>query len=168
MSHRKPTSLASAAASIYAVPMHFSLIDRVLSHDENGATTLKHVSSAEEYLQDHFPTYPVLPGVMMLEAMIQAARVVLPPEPPMVLAKVGALKYGSFVRPGDSILVQVTRAATNPDGTSDFRGEVRLVAPGVPLDSDALPKAAAGKFSLRPIRHDGESGPGMGSTANRA
>ncbi len=148
--------------------MHFSLIDRVLSRDENGATTLKHVSSAEEYLQDHFPTYPVLPGVMMLEAMIQAARAVLPPEPPMVLSRVGALKYGAFVRPGDSILVQVTRSATNPDGTSDFRGEVRLVAPGVPLDSDTLPKAAAGKFSLRPIRDCTGMAPDMGSAAHRA
>lgn len=148
--------------------MHFSLIDRVLARDENGATTLKHVSSAEEYLQDHFPTYPVLPGVMMLEAMIQAARASLPPEPPMVLARAGALKYGAFVRPGDSILVQVSRSATHPDGTSDFRGEVRLVGPGVPLDSEALPKAAAGKFSLRPIRDFAGRGPDMGSEAHRA
>ncbi|MCL4221859.1 MAG: hypothetical protein KJZ65_10885 [Phycisphaerales bacterium] len=148
--------------------MHFSLIDRVLSRNENGATTLKHVSSAEEYLQDHFPTYPVLPGVMMLEAMIQAARSTLPPEPPMVLARVGALKYGSFVRPGDSILVQVTRHATSPDGISDFRGEVRLVAPGVPFDSADLPKAAAGKFSLRPVRDWPGASPDMGSGTHRA
>lgn len=148
--------------------MHFSLIDRILTRDESGVTALKHVSSAEEYLQDHFPTYPVLPGVMMLEAMIQAARAVLPPEPPMVLARVGALKYGAFVRPGDSILVRVVRSDSGADGTSNFRGEVRLVAPGASLESDALPKAAAGKFSLRPIRDLPQTTPDMGSAAHRA
>lgn len=132
--------------------MHFSLIDRVLSRDGQTLTAIKHISSAEEYLQDHFPTYPVLPGVMMLEAMVQAARAFDPDAAPAVLGKVAALKYGSFVRPGDSILIQVTQAATHPDGSTDFRGEVRLIPPGTTLDSPSLVKAAAGKFSLRPIR----------------
>ena len=40
---------------------------------------MKYVSLAEEYLADHFPTFPVLPGVMMLEAITQAAGVAAAP-----------------------------------------------------------------------------------------
>lgn len=145
--------------------MHFSLIDRVLERTEHTLKALKHVSSAEEYLQDHFPTFPVLPGVMMLEAMLQAARALEPDTPPGVLGKVAALKYGALVRPGDSILVTVTRTGLHPDGSADFKGEVRLVAPGVALDAPDLPKAAAGKFSLRPMREQVEHCAGMGSAS---
>lgn len=150
--------------------MHFSLIDRVLSRDGPTLTALKHISSAEEYLQDHFPTYPVLPGVMMLEAMVQAARAFEPDAPPRVLGRVVALKYGSFVRPGDSILIHVTQTTTQPDGSTEFKGEVRLVPPGAPLDSPSLVKAAAGKFALRPLRsmsRDDDSA-GMGTPTHPA
>jgi len=134
--------------------MHFSLIDRVLTRDENTLTTIKHVSAAEEYLQDHFPEYPVLPGVMMLEAMVQAARELAGnPHPPLVLGKVAALKYGAMVRPGDSVVVTVTSndpASEEPE----FRGEVRLVQPGEPIGLSTAPKAASGRFTLRAVRVD--------------
>src|SRR5678809_98913 len=58
----------------YARCMHFDLVDRVLELTPERIVTLKQVSMAEEYLQDHFATFPVLPGVMMLEAMVQAGR----------------------------------------------------------------------------------------------
>ena len=54
--------------------MHFDLVDRVMELTPERIVTLKQVSMAEEYLQDHFATFPVLPGVMMLEAMVQAGR----------------------------------------------------------------------------------------------
>ncbi|MCA9299800.1 MAG: hypothetical protein KDA28_12075, partial [Phycisphaerales bacterium] len=54
--------------------MHFDLIDRVIETGTEHLVALKHVSAAEEYLQDHFPGFPVLPGVMMLETMVQAGR----------------------------------------------------------------------------------------------
>lgn len=134
--------------------MHFSLIDRVLARDETSLTAVKHVSAAEEYLQDHFPEYPVLPGVMMLEAMVQAARELAGnPHPPLVLTRVSALKYGAMVRPGDSIVVTVTSndpAAAEPE----FRGEVRLLHPGEPIGLSTAPKAASGKITLRPVRAD--------------
>ena len=93
--------------------MHFSLVDAVLERGADRIVTIKHVSSAEEYLQDHFPGYPVLPGVMMLEAMVQAARELEDPEgranPPLVLGSVRGLKYGRFVPPGSTLRVEVTR-----------------------------------------------------------
>jgi 3-hydroxyacyl-[acyl-carrier-protein] dehydratase len=51
----------------------FNLLDKIESLSDTRIVATKHVSLAEEYLQDHFPTFPVLPGVMMLEALTQAA-----------------------------------------------------------------------------------------------
>lgn len=134
--------------------MHFTLIDRVLERTDIQIITLKHVSSAEEYLQDHFPTFPVLPGVMMLEAMTQAARSFLDPdntaELPWVLTQARALKYGAFVRPGASIRVTITKHKDNDDGSVDFKGDVRLVEPGTE-ETDNLPVACSGRITLRPL-----------------
>ena len=54
--------------------MRFILVDRI-SELEAGRRIVAHkaLSLAEEYLADHFPKFPVLPGVLMLEAMVQAS-----------------------------------------------------------------------------------------------
>ncbi len=130
--------------------MHFSLVDRVIEQSADRIVTLKHVSSAEEYLQDHFPSYPVLPGVMMLEAMVQAARRLCDSgSDPMVLGQVRALKYGAFVRPGATLRVDVTLHKKNDDGTFDFKGEGTLLEPNATTQP---PTAVSGRFLLRPVR----------------
>ena len=53
--------------------MKFNLIDKIEHLSDDRIVAVKQVSLAEEYLADHFPTFPVLPGVMMLEAITQAA-----------------------------------------------------------------------------------------------
>jgi 3-hydroxyacyl-[acyl-carrier-protein] dehydratase len=132
--------------------MHFSLVDRVLERTPERVVTIKHVSNAEEYLLDHFPGFPVLPGVMMIESIIQAARVLLG-DPRLVLGGVRALKYGSFVRPGDSLRVEVELGKSNPDGSFDVRAEGFVVTPARGATSDASPTTAvSGKLMLRPIR----------------
>ncbi|VAX36665.1 3-hydroxyacyl-[acyl-carrier-protein] dehydratase, FabZ form [hydrothermal vent metagenome] len=132
--------------------MHFDLVDRVVEASAEGAVTLKAVSLAEEYLQDHFPSYPVLPGVLMLEAMVQAGRVVGKQRgvrEPLVLGEVRALKYNRFVPPGSVIRAVVTLGKTGEEGMLDFRGRVELVDP---LQPDMVETAASGRFTLRPIR----------------
>ncbi len=136
--------------------MHFTLIDRVLTRTDTSLIAIKHVSSAEEYLQDHFPDFPVLPGVMMLEAMTQAARSLLDPDDqaqhPWVLCQAKALKYGAFVRPGATIRIAVNLHKRNDDGSVDFKGDVRLMEPGDQHTDDlsALPVACSGRITLRP------------------
>lgn len=57
--------------------MRFNLIDRVLLREPDRLVAVKCVTQAEEYLADHFPGFPVLPGVMMLETLVQAGRLLL-------------------------------------------------------------------------------------------
>lgn len=127
--------------------MRFDLVDRVLEASPQRIITLKCVTAAEEYLADHFPTFPVLPGVMMLEAMVQAARRLAGETggaTPLVLGRVRALKYGRFVRPGESIRVEVD--LLKGEGEShEFKGQV-LVADA----SGQATTAASGRFTLRP------------------
>jgi 3-hydroxyacyl-[acyl-carrier-protein] dehydratase len=136
--------------------MHFNLVDRVLERSDDRIVTIKQVTSAEEYLQDHFPSFPVLPGVLMVESLVQAARTLVQDRPEtahqrLVLGSVRALKYGSFVRPGEVLRVEVSLHKVNSDGTYDFKGEGK-----VSRDSDAPESgpatAVSGRFTLRPIQ----------------
>ncbi|MBL8875919.1 MAG: polyketide synthase dehydratase domain-containing protein [Phycisphaerae bacterium] len=131
--------------------MHFQLVDAVVEQSPSRIVTHKHVSNAEEYLQDHFPGYPVLPGVMMLEAMVQAARRLAGKTPtPLVLGQVRALKYGAFVRPGSTLRVTVDLHKQLDGGAIEFKGEAHLLTG---FSSDAEPKVAvSGRFVLRPVR----------------
>lgn len=143
--------MPEARSGEYAQAMHFSLVDSVIEQGPARIITQKHVSNAEEYLLDHFPGYPVLPGVMMLEAMVQAARRLAgPSEAPMVLGQVRALKYGAFVRPGDTLRVTVDLSKRTDDGSVEFKGEAsRLSAADTGGDAKV---AVSGRFVLRPVR----------------
>jgi 3-hydroxyacyl-[acyl-carrier-protein] dehydratase len=92
--------------------MRFTLIDKVLDIDPGRSiTAVKNVSLAEEYLADHFPRFPVLPGVLMLEAMTQAAAWTIRlgedfTHSIVVLRSARNVKYGDFVEPGRSLTVR--------------------------------------------------------------
>jgi 3-hydroxyacyl-[acyl-carrier-protein] dehydratase len=90
----------------------FYLIDKVESASVSRLVGVKHVSLAEEYLADHFPTFPVLPGVLMLEALTQAAAWVMHLGGGFrcsmaVLKEARNVKYGAFVAPGNLLRVEV-------------------------------------------------------------
>jgi len=91
--------------------MRFTLLDRVVAIEPGKSiTALKTVSLAEEYLADHFPRFPVLPGVFMLEAMTQAAAWTIRlgedfAHSIVVLRSARNVKYGDFVEPGRTLTV---------------------------------------------------------------
>ncbi|MBM4109533.1 MAG: hypothetical protein FJ255_12120 [Phycisphaerae bacterium] len=136
--------------------MKFDMVDRVLELAPERAVTLKQVTAAEEYLQDHFPGFPVLPGVLMLEAMVQAARRMLerfgppglsgPQGRRAVIARVRALKYGYLVKPGCTLRIEVARLKDPGDGTVEFKGEVYAIEPRVAPAQPAI--AASGRITL--------------------
>lgn len=94
--------------------MHFSLIDKILTLEPGkSVVATKTLTMAEEYLRDHFPNFPVMPGVLMLEALTQASawliRVSDDFAHSMVLLKEAKnVKYGKFVQPGQTILISAT------------------------------------------------------------
>jgi len=134
--------------------VRFELIDHVVEQDDSRIVAIKSVTSAEEYLQDHFPTFPVLPGVMMIEAMVQAARRLLEARgmgSRHVLSGVRALKYGSFVRPGESLRIEVTLQEAGEDGVCVFKGAAKRLSPEASADAEA-PTSVSGRLTLRPVR----------------
>jgi len=132
--------------------MKFELIDKVIAQEADRIVTIKQVSMAEEYLADHFPTFPVLPGVMMVEAMTQAARCMLAPrgEARLVLGSVRNMKFGNMVRPGESMEVEVTLAEANPDGTYACKGTCRVIRHDE-AESERV-AAVSGRFTMRPVQ----------------
>lgn len=105
--------------------MKFNLIDKVESISPQRIVAVKNVSLAEEYLADHFPTFPVLPGVMMLEALTQAAGWLLHGARDFacsmaVLREARNVKYGRFVAPGNHLRVEVELAKMT-DGGAAFK-----------------------------------------------
>jgi len=90
----------------------FNLVDRIEHLSDERIVAVKYVTLAEEYLADHFPTFPVLPGVMMLEALTQAAAWLLHRRTDFacsmaVLKEARNVKYGTFVAPGGALRVEV-------------------------------------------------------------
>jgi len=134
--------------------MRFDLVDAVLEQTSDSIVTIKHVSSAEEYLQDHFAGFPVLPGVLMLEAMVQAGRALAEQDrdtgaPPLVLGQVRGLKYGRFVPPGCSLIVRASRGVEGEDGSIEIKATAEVREPDGTMSGQ---KAASGRLTLRPPR----------------
>lgn len=101
----------------------FNLVDHVEHLTDDRIVAVKYVSLAEEYLADHFPTFPVLPGVMMLEALTQAAGWLLHRRRKFgcsmaVLKEAKNVKYGNFVAPGRFLKVDVEFAKDTETGAT--------------------------------------------------
>lgn len=107
--------------------MRFALVDRILEcAPPERLVAVKAVSLAEEYLADHFPTFPVLPGVLMLEALAEAgAWMVRAAEgfahSVILLSEARNVTYQSFMKPGHLLRVEVNCRRLAP-GASDFTG----------------------------------------------
>ncbi len=106
--------------------MKFILIDRILTIEpERKIVATKSLSLAEEYLADHFPTFPVMPGVLMLEALVQTSAWLVRVQQDfarsmVVLAEARNVTYKSFVAPGGSLEV-TSEPVSIEDEKSDFK-----------------------------------------------
>ena len=107
--------------------MRFILIDKVVSLDSGREIkSVKSVSLAEEYLADHFPTFPVLPGVLLLEGLIESASWLVRQKENfahsmILLEQARNVKYKSFLAPGAQIEYTV-QAKTIEENVSSFTG----------------------------------------------
>jgi 3-hydroxyacyl-[acyl-carrier-protein] dehydratase len=86
--------------------MRFNLIDRIIAVDPGRTIrAVKNLTLGEEYLADHFPSFPVMPGVLMLQTVIEAGSWLLRitddfHHSVIVLREARGVKYGSFMEPG--------------------------------------------------------------------
>ncbi len=107
--------------------MKFILIDKIVSLEEGRKlTAVKSVSLAEEYLADHFPTFPVLPGVLLLEGLVESAGWLVRKtenfaHSMILLQEARNVKYRSFLPPGSQIQYTVEARAIE-ESVSSFSG----------------------------------------------
>jgi 3-hydroxyacyl-[acyl-carrier-protein] dehydratase len=93
--------------------MRFVLIDRILDlQPAQSLVAVKNLSLAEEYLADHFPGFPVMPGVLMLEALTQAGAWLVRESEDfahsvILLKQAKTIKFPSFVEPGRQLELRV-------------------------------------------------------------
>jgi len=93
----------------------FLLIDRITAVTPGESiTALKNISVNEPAFQGHFPGRPIMPGVLIIEAMAQAGGVLshvtlgeVDPKPLFFLAGIKNARFRRTVLPGDQLLIQV-------------------------------------------------------------
>lgn len=93
----------------------FLLIDKITALEPGKSiTAVKNVTINEPFFQGHFPGRPIMPGVLIIEAMAQAGGVLghvtlgdVDPKPLFFLASIGNARFRRTVLPGDQLVIQV-------------------------------------------------------------
>ena len=112
---------------LQSLSMKFILIDKIVHLEApKEIKAVKSVSLAEEYLGDHFPIFPVLPGVLLLEGLIETASWLVRKSQDfsnsmVLLEQARNVKYKSFAAPGMQIEYSVT-AKSLEENVSSFTG----------------------------------------------
>jgi 3-hydroxyacyl-[acyl-carrier-protein] dehydratase len=109
--------------------MRLHLVDRVLELvPPKKIRMVKNLTMAEEYLADHFPRFPVMPGVLMLQTLVESAAWLLRVSEDyrhsvIVLREVKNVKYGNFMEPGKCLATTVELVEeSTPHALVTFKG----------------------------------------------
>src|SRR6266851_7613853 len=108
--------------------MRFNLIDQItMVEPSRRIQVVKNLTLGEEYLADHFPSFPVMPGVLMLETLVEAGAWLLRLSEDfrysmIVLREAKNVKYGHFMEPGRQLLATVEMTERN-DRLASFKGK---------------------------------------------
>ena len=91
----------------------FLLVDEILEMDENHVVGLKYVTGEEDFFRGHFPQEPVMPGVLIIEAIAQAGAVAVLSKPEFkgriaYFGKMNNVRFKHKVVPGDVLRLEMT------------------------------------------------------------
>jgi 3-hydroxyacyl-[acyl-carrier-protein] dehydratase len=111
------------------------LVDRIEELEAERIVGIKNVSVNEPFFNGHFPDYPVMPGVLIVEAMAQVAGVLVLSQIPdrknkvVLLAGVDGAKFRKPVRPGDQLRIEMKlskrkKAMAKMFGTASVEGVI--------------------------------------------
>jgi len=98
----------------------FLFVDRVLEIGENSAVGYKNVSGNEPFFEGHFPEYPIMPGVLIAEALAQMGAILImsklpnPKEKLVLFAAIDNCKFRRPVVPGDQLRLEVEFTVYKP------------------------------------------------------
>ncbi|HSB02985.1 MAG TPA: 3-hydroxyacyl-ACP dehydratase FabZ [Anaerolineales bacterium] len=106
--------------------MRFILIDRILElHPDESAIGVKNVTMSEDFLAHHFPHRPIMPGVLIVESMVQLADWLIRASSDFKMIGLATafdrMKFRNVVRPGDQMKVKVSLTSQQGDLAS-FKG----------------------------------------------
>ena len=107
--------------------MRFLLVDRILECPQSGPIRgCKNVAMSEDVLEHHFPGNPIMPGALLLEAIVQLAgwQVAVRSDFAewLLLSRVKRCAFYGFVRPGDRVSLEVEPQGDEAPGLCAFRG----------------------------------------------
>ncbi|CAA7599714.1 3-hydroxyacyl-[acyl-carrier-protein] dehydratase [Acididesulfobacillus acetoxydans] len=124
----------------------FLLVDRILEIEGNKAVGIKNVSANEPFFQGHFPGYPIMPGVLILEAMAQVGAVLVLRQEKFagyiaLFAGMDDVHFKKPVFPGDQLRLEAEMLK--------FKGLIGI-AEGKAYVGEELAARGTLKFALRP------------------
>lgn len=113
----------------------FLLVDRILEVEEGkSAVGIKNVSANEEFFNGHFPDYPVMPGVLIVEALAQVGAVAMLKKEEnrgrlAFFTGIDNCRFKKQVKPGDQLrleveMVRVRGSIGKGKGTATVDGEI--------------------------------------------
>lgn len=139
MADESTTITAQQILSLLPHRFPFLLVDRVVSLEADKITAIKNVSLNEPFFPGHFPGMPIMPGVLIIEAMAQAGGILAArtsdfnPETQVVMfMAIDKVKFRKPVTPGDQLVMEIVPLRKGKiwkmQGTAKVDGQVVCTA----------------------------------------